>query len=75
MEESETETINTISFRSGTTTCAWKPGEFCSFLRTRSFGTKYYCQLFETYIKDDESGWLQRSQACLDSQKPNLQVD
>ena len=48
----------------GEKTCAAEPGKFCRMVRTRSFGQKFLCALYETDLFD-EDGWLQRCPECL----------
>ena len=49
---------------SGENTCASEPGRFCQFAGAKSFGTRPWCMLFNTELKDI-NGWLQRSPKCL----------
>lgn len=56
--------LNKITFESGKTTCAISPGNFCIYLRTKNFGTSYFCHLFEVPL-NDKDGWLQRHPLCL----------
>jgi hypothetical protein len=51
----------------GETTCASSPGVFCAYVRTGTFGTRWYCHLYsskELYAVPDSEGWLQRLPAC-----------
>lgn len=66
----------TIEIECGETTCAKKPGEFCSYMGTGGFGTRWYC----TYPwipgssepirlhEDEKGGWIQRCSACLNAE-------
>jgi hypothetical protein len=64
-----------VPIESGDKTCAFEPGHFCKWLRTKRFGTIAFCQLFSEQpdstgsIKveplEEENGWLQRHVDCL----------
>jgi len=54
-----------IEIQCGETTCAESPGNFCKFVGSHCFGTKFGCNLFEGPIDDDCSGTLKRSPECL----------
>ncbi len=59
-----------IEINCGPMTCASVPGEFCAFVGTRSFGTKFICTLFpddqNPYTPlTEKDGWLQRCDDCL----------
>jgi len=53
-----------IVIKFGEKACASSPGVFCDFVRTKNFGTKFHCHLFEEELFDKE-GWLQRCTSCL----------
>ncbi len=54
----------TLKFECGDRACAIRPGEFCQFTRSKSFGQKYECYLFQVDLFA-ENGWLQRCTECL----------
>lgn len=55
---------NAICIEHGDTTCAIAPGNFCMFVGTKSFGTRYVCLLFGDEPLYDANGWLQRCDQC-----------
>lgn len=64
----------TIAIDSGETTCASKPGKFCSHVMTRRLGSEWICGLFrgddgrEVVLRDENGsveGFLQRCPQCL----------
>ena len=68
--------ILNIEIDCGDKTCASKVGKFCKFVGHKKFGQISLCILFpdsktdEIYtILEDEDGWIQRCQACLDIEK------
>lgn len=52
-----------INIRCGEKTCAWTPGKFCAYVRTRRFGTVFICDLFGPL--EQMEGWLIRHPSCL----------
>jgi hypothetical protein len=68
--------ILNIEIDCGEKTCASEPGKFCEYLSTKKFGSIYLCGIFidpdnveaYTVLEEDEHGWLQRCQKCLDSE-------
>jgi len=49
----------------GANTCASKPGQFCIYLRTSNFGTRWMCHLYDQTVEEDQpGGWLQRVKSC-----------
>ena len=65
----------------GDTTCASSPGKFCPGLASRNFGSRFYCTKFsvpgtvdDVELFDDGTGWLQRCQACLDTEQRGEKV-
>jgi hypothetical protein len=65
-----------IQIACGEKTCALAPGNFCEFLRTRKFGTVYFCAIW--HEEDDKGrplhmeevdGWLLRRPECLAAAK------
>ena len=61
-------TTITVILACGSTTCASAPGEFCQYLRTRSFGQIPVCHLFDKRL-EAQDGWLQRLPECLAATK------
>ena len=53
-----------LKFECGDKTCAVRKGEFCQFTRSKRFGTKFECYLFQVDLFDKD-GWLQRCSECL----------
>ena len=60
----------------GERTCSPEPGKFCRFLRTRKFGTVYFCSIWHDMDDkgrpvplEEEDGWLMRRSACLDNER------
>jgi hypothetical protein len=55
----------------GDRSCATAPGEFCRFLVTTNFGTRWRCQIFDPSDTRERSGlkevdgWIQRHPGCL----------
>lgn len=56
---------------SGERSCASSPGEFCHFLLSTNFGTRWRCQIFDspdarerTGLKEVD-GWIQRHPGCI----------
>lgn len=54
-----------LRFQTGVNTCAYSPGKFCPFVRTKVYGTKFYCALFDEERLFAEGGWLMRCPECL----------
>lgn len=54
-----------IAINAGEKTCASEPGIFCQQVRTRRFGTRFVCALFDHAELRDKDGWLQRLPECL----------
>ena len=54
----------TVTCKVGENTCASEQGIFCNFFRTRSFGTKGHCALYEERLADI-NGWISRCSQCL----------
>lgn len=66
-----------LTIRCGERTCAAAPKQFCPYFGTRKFGQVPMCRLFPTQtgsatVLEEQDGWTQRCQACLDSEKPAL---
>jgi len=58
-----------ILIDSGETTCASEPGKFCQWLRTKRFGTTYFCGLFDQKEMDGQGDeWLQRLPECMEAE-------
>ena len=64
-------TLLLLSIECGESTCASKPGKFCSHVSTSHFGKYYHCALFgydangeRTALKEVD-GWLQRHPKCV----------
>lgn len=55
----------TIELNCGERTCASAPGSFCQFLKTRRFGTEWFCKVFDVELGENEAGWLLRCDECL----------
>jgi len=54
-----------LEINCGENTCASESGKFCVFLRTKKFGTLYYCQIFhakdmrgQPISLEEKDGWL-----------------
>lgn len=56
-----------LEINCGDFTCASEPGKFCKCLGTSKFGQLSKCNLFDGNLEEEE-GWLQRCQECLDSE-------
>lgn len=59
---------HTLVFQTGKTTCSQDPpgpGRMCQWVRTKSFGSKFVCRLFDDARLYDKDGWLQRRPECL----------
>lgn len=52
-----------LKLEMGEKTCASEPGKFCRMVRSKSWGQKHFCALYETDLFD-EGGWLQRCSEC-----------
>lgn len=57
-----------ITIECGKKTCATRPGKFCRFVQTTSFGMKPFCFLYNVPL-DDANGWLMRCRKCLNENK------
>lgn len=57
---------HTLTFTSGTHTCASEAGVFCRWCGSKGFGTRSICTLFNEPLFDKD-GWLQRSKTCLET--------
>ena len=60
-----------LPIAAGDHSCASAPGEFCRFLVTTNFGTRWRCKVFDppdarepTGLKEVD-GWIQRHPECL----------
>lgn len=53
-----------VTTHCGLATCAESPGNFCQFIRSKSFGQQMHCILYGTELHDDQ-GWVQRCSECL----------
>jgi hypothetical protein len=61
----------------GTDTCASSPGNFCKYVQTQRFGTRYFCKIFSEqgargkfvslYVieEGEHKGWLARHPECV----------
>lgn len=62
-----------IEIECGKTTCASKPGHFCSQLCASHLGTRWNCAAFGNKEvkppRDNEEGWLQRLPECVAATK------
>lgn len=61
-----------LLFRTGKTTCSEQPaypGSLCPFVYSKSFGTKFVCQLYGGAPLADKDGWLQRLPQCIKNHK------
>jgi hypothetical protein len=70
-----TKTLN-IKINSGVETCATKVGEFCEFMGSTHFGTRFVCCLFPTEkeshtVLKEKDGWIQRAKVCLEAEHKN----
>ena len=63
---------NNIEIFMGEKTCAETPGNFCPFVKIGSFGSKYYCGLFNNEKIFDKDGWLMRTKTCLEKFKTGV---
>jgi hypothetical protein len=65
--------LGKIRIDCGKTTCASKPGKFCTFVGVIRLGTTHVCRLFPseghsyTPLKEDD-GWLTRCRDCVDAE-------
>lgn len=58
-----------LELEMGETTCASEPGKFCQMLRSRNFGTEFFCGLFEEKLFENGDGWLERCPKCVSQLK------
>ena len=64
-----------ISVTCGDTTCAYSPGNFCSYVGSRIDGSATRCTLFNVPLKDKNggiTGWLLRCETCLALEEEQL---
>ena len=66
-----------LTITSGERSCASSPGEFCIFLLSTNFGTRWRCQIFDSSDTREQTGlkevdgWIQRHPGCLASENPS----
>lgn len=62
-----------LEINCGEKTCYSEPGTPCQFLRTRKFGTVYFCNIWHDInersgplpLEENSEGWLLRRPECL----------